>query len=246
MAHQEQQAADLGALTKALCGARSELSGTVFKAGVNQHQRYAYVGHEQVVRSGAREALSKHGLALVQTNVELVSDALPAGKVAAHLYRGTFVLLHEGGASMPLQFLATVQPNDKSAFVASTSLDRIALLRLLCLAGSSDEDPEADYHDQQTQRDQQQQRTGGQQNGHRQEEQRQEPPPIDEAVVRLIGRLEMVNPDKLEEVLDQARGMARSVYAHQRAAIIGAVEFAKARCAKLAAEAQALAQETQP
>jgi hypothetical protein len=226
------------ALTKALCQARSKLSGTVFKSGMNQHQRYAYVGHEQVVRSGAREALGECGLALVQTNVELVSDAVPAGKVQAHLYRGEFLLLHESGESLPLTFLATVQPNDKSAFVASTSLDRVALLRLLCLAGSSDEDPESDWHDQQTQRD----RSGatpGQLNG--QQAQQAAPPPIDAAVLKLISELELATADKLDGLLASARGMFRSVFPDERKALQGAVEFAKARVQKLQDEAAAAA-----
>jgi hypothetical protein len=228
------------ALTKALCQARSKLSGTVFKSGMNQHQRYAYVGHEQVVRSGAREALGECGLALVQTNVELVSDAVPAGKVQAHLYRGEFLLLHESGESLPLTFLATVQPNDKSAFVASTSLDRVALLRLLCLAGSSDEDPESDWHDQQTQRDQHARSgaTPGQLNN---QPGQAAPPPIDGAVLKLISELELATADKLDGLLASARGMFRSVFPDERKALQDAVEFAKARVQKAQDETAAAA-----
>jgi hypothetical protein len=135
-----------GELTKALAAARSAMKGTVYKGGTNQHQRYPYVGHEHVMTSGAREALSEQGLALVQTGVEYVGE-VPGGKVQVLLWRGSFRLLHTSGESLDLSLLATTQANDKSAFVASTSLDRTAFLRVLALAGSAEEDPEHDVHD---------------------------------------------------------------------------------------------------
>jgi hypothetical protein len=142
-------------LAKALVAARKELKGTVFKSGINQHQRYAYVGHEAVITGGARDALNNHGLALVQVSVEHVGE-VPGGKTKCMLWRGAYELLHESGEKMSFSFVATTQENDKSAFVASTSLDRTAHLRVLALAGSSEEDPEHDSHDRAAQ---QQQRT---------------------------------------------------------------------------------------
>lgn len=135
-----------GELAKALADARGMMAGTVFKGGTNAHQRYPYVGHEHVMTSGAREALSTHGLALVQTGVEYVGE-VPGGKVQALLWRGAFKLLHASGESLELVYLATTQANDKSAFVASTSLDRTAFMRVLALAGSAEWDPEHDVHD---------------------------------------------------------------------------------------------------
>jgi len=139
-----------GELAKALCAARGVMRGTVHKGGTNAHQRYPYVGHEHVMVSGAREALHDNGLSLVQTGVEYVGE-VPGGKVQALLWRGTFRLLHASGESLDLSYLATTQANDKSAFVASTSLDRTAFLRVLALAGSSEEDPEHDEHDRRAQ-----------------------------------------------------------------------------------------------
>jgi hypothetical protein len=143
-------------LAKALASARGEMRGTVYKGGVNQHQRYPYVGHEHVMTSGVREAMQTNGLSLVQTGVEYVGE-VPGGKVQALLWRGTFRLLHTSGESLDLSYLATTQANDKSAFVASTSLDRTAFQRVMALAGSSEEDPEHDEHDKRAQQYQQQQ-----------------------------------------------------------------------------------------
>ena len=145
-------------LAKALATARGVMRGTVHKGGTNQHQRYPYVGHEHVMVSGAREALHGNGLSLVQTGVEYVGE-VPGGKVQALLWRGTFRLLHASGESLDLSYLATTQANDKAAFVASTSLDRTAFLRVLALAGSSEEDPEHDEHDRRAQQHQQQTRS---------------------------------------------------------------------------------------
>jgi hypothetical protein len=143
-------------LAKALATARGVMRGTVHKGGTNQHQRYPYVGHEHVMVSGAREALHGNGLSLVQTSVEYVGE-VPGGKVQALLWRGNFRLLHASGESLDLSYLATTQANDKAAFVASTSLDRTAFLRVLALAGSSEEDPEHDEHDRRAQQHQQHQ-----------------------------------------------------------------------------------------
>lgn len=149
-----------GELAKALASARAVMkSGTVYKGGTNQHQKYPYVGHEHVMTSGAREALQEHGLALVQTSVDYVGE-IPAGKNPALLWRGNFKLMHTSGESLDLVFSATTQPNDKAAFVASTGLDRTAFLRVLALAGSTEDDPDHDVHDKRAQEHQQSRSAG--------------------------------------------------------------------------------------
>lgn len=129
-------------LVAALAAARKHIPhGTVHKGGQNSHQNYKFAGHEQVVKV-AREALYLNGLTLTQVRVEYKSEI-----AKAQLWEGTFLLEHESGGERTLVYQATTQPNDKSAFVASTALDRTALLRVLQLAGSADEDPEHDSHD---------------------------------------------------------------------------------------------------
>ena len=139
-------------LAKALASARAVMRGTVFKGGTNSHQKYPYVGHEHVMTSGAREALFENGLSLVQTGVEFVGE-LPGGKTQVLLWRGTFKLLHASGESLELTYLATTQAGDKAAFIASTGLDRTAFLRVLALAGSSEDDPDHDVNNRQHQQE---------------------------------------------------------------------------------------------
>lgn len=138
-------------LVPALVRARQRItSGKVFKAGQNQHQRYAYVGHEDVV-AVARHALLAEGLTLTQVSVKYLCNLpTPTSKSAdsfAHLWEGSFWLCHESGQGQYMTFQASTQANDKSAFVASTALDRTALMRVLQLAGSAEENPEHDSHD---------------------------------------------------------------------------------------------------
>lgn len=137
----------MSALTKALILARLELKhGTVFKGAQNSHQKYAYVSHEGVVTCGARDALLKHGLVLEQRSMEYVG---PIEK--AQLWRGTHALVHdESGEERIYTFCATTQANDKAAMVASTTLDKTAILRVLQLAGSAEDDAEHDAHDRRT------------------------------------------------------------------------------------------------
>jgi hypothetical protein len=131
-------------LAEALVRARARLSGVVFKGGRNEHNKYPFVGHEHVIRYGVREALGRSGLALLMISITLERVDVPAGKIAVHLWQGIFRLTHAStGEFLDLTYAATVQGNDKSAFVASTSLERVALQRVLMLTGSSDEDVEA-------------------------------------------------------------------------------------------------------
>lgn len=142
--------ADETNINRALVRARRELHGTVHKEGYNRDQKYAYVGHEQVLMCGAREALLKHGLVLEQRSVEYAGELVAEtykGKRTIWRWTGTYALVHVSGDERLYTFSATTQPNDKAAFVASTSLDRTAYLRLLSLAGTDEENPEANWHD---------------------------------------------------------------------------------------------------
>lgn len=137
-------------LNKALVTARAAVGPTVYKAGKNEVQRYAFVGHEHVV-THARAAMLAAGLVLEQTRVEYVQDLTYAtrnGEQHAWLWRGDFALLHTSGESRSYSFVATTGPNDKAGFVASTALDRTAILRIMQLAGSLEEDLEHDANNQ--------------------------------------------------------------------------------------------------
>lgn len=138
-------------IAKALIAARKRVNATVYKGGFNQAQRYKYVGHEQVLTSGARDALLESGLVLVQTSVTYtgtVEYETKNGRQSCMCWIGGFLLAHESGEGIELSFSATTGTNDKAAFVASTALDRTAHMRVLALAGTNDEDPEDDSHDQ--------------------------------------------------------------------------------------------------
>lgn len=137
-------------ITKALVAARKAISPTVYKAGKNEAQRYAYAGHEHVV-THARAAMLANGLALEQVRVtheSVMTYSTRNGEQIAWLWRGDFALLHASGESRSYSFLATTAANDKAAYVASTALDRTAILRVMQLAGSTEEDPEHDSNDQ--------------------------------------------------------------------------------------------------
>lgn len=131
-------------LWRALIAARQQCAATVHKDGWNKDQNYGYVGHEQVLTSGARAALLENGLALVQVATEFAGADTDRGGKPIWRWRGRFALLHVDGGTLDLSFEATTFPNDKAAFVASTALDRTAHLRVLELAGSDEENPEHD------------------------------------------------------------------------------------------------------
>lgn len=134
------------ALTAALVRARLSIaSGKVHKGSKNSHQGYAYAGHEDVVEV-ARKALLAEGLTLTQIGVSYVGEV-----PKALLWSGDFVLRHTSGGSERMQYQATTMGSDKAAFIASTALDRTALLRVLQLAGSAEENPEHDSHEPQAQ-----------------------------------------------------------------------------------------------
>ncbi len=139
-------------LAQALVRARRSCPPTVFKAGKNKDQNYRFVGHEQVLVSGARAALLAHDLVLEQQSVEYVGALMAPnrnGERPVWRWCGTFMLVHGPSAEERIyRYEATTQPNDKAAYVASTALDRVALLRVLQLAGSDEENPEHDSHDE--------------------------------------------------------------------------------------------------
>ncbi len=138
-------------LTRALKQARMACKAVIRKEGKNSAQGYAYVGHEHVLTSGAREALLSQGLVLEQTGTEFAGVLEIPKKDGVSLvwrWRGTFQLAHEeSGFSQTYMIEATTQANDKAAYVASTALERTMLLRLCQMSGGSKEDPEHDIHD---------------------------------------------------------------------------------------------------
>lgn len=138
-------------LISALVKARIACKPTVHKGGFNSSQKYNFVGHEQVLLSGAREALLVHGLVLVETGVSFAGHLDYKTSNGAQLcwrWVGKFLLMHgPSGERLEISVEATTGTNDKSAFVASTALDRTAIMRVLQLAGSASEDPEHDSHD---------------------------------------------------------------------------------------------------
>lgn len=138
-------------LNRALVSARMAIGATVSKDGYNKDQKYRFVGHEQVLVSGARAVLLAHGLVLEQRSVtyagELIAETR-SGKRSVWRWTGGYALVHVSGEERSYSYEATTQPNDKAAFVASTALDRVAHMRVLALASSDEENPEADVHDQ--------------------------------------------------------------------------------------------------
>lgn len=137
-------------LYQALLAARRELTGGIYKGATNSAQKYNYLGHEKVLEV-TRPVLLAHGLLLVEISVKL--SGATEGEKRYPTWEGTFALIHaETGQTMDLIFSATTVGNDKAAYVASTALERTALLRILAIAGSSDkdtqpfvEDPESDH-----------------------------------------------------------------------------------------------------
>lgn len=134
-------------LNTALIAARTAVSARVFKAQYNAHQKYKYVSHEAVLQH-AREALLQNGLVLEQRSVTYDGE-LPVKQSTVWRWSGVFALVHRLGEERAYTFSATTQPNDKAAYVASTSLDKVAHMRVLALAGTDDENAEADWHDNQ-------------------------------------------------------------------------------------------------
>ena len=187
---------DPDSLCRALIRARKACRPTVHKGGHNRDQNYSYVGHEQVLVSGARNALLDNDLTLEQRAVEYIGElaySTRSGTRPVWRWRGTYDLVHVSGEIRTYTFEATTQANDKAAFVASTSLDRVAHLRLLALAGSDEENPEHDSHDRHAHSEQVQAVPAPQAVQAPQEAPRQ-PAPAPEPAPALSGVLEMFLP----------------------------------------------------
>ena len=146
---------DKSGLYEAIMKARQALRGKIYKSGSNSAQKYNYVGHEQVLEL-TRELMLDNGLLLFQDKTEYVCDT-PShdGTKRITVWRGHFTLMHlPTGECRSFTYEGTTVPNDKQAYVASTSIERTVLLRLFLLAGSGDkearetpfvEDPESDH-----------------------------------------------------------------------------------------------------
>lgn len=126
-------------LAAALMLARGELKGRVFKGGNNSAQGYRYVGHEQTLMA-CRDVLLDNDLLFEQVDVSFVQN-LEKEKGSVWLWRAKFDLEHwPTNQRRGYVHVGTTIANDKAAYVASTSIERVALLRLLHLAGSSDDE----------------------------------------------------------------------------------------------------------
>lgn len=137
-------------LITALIAARQAVHLKVKKAGWNKAQSYSFVGHEHVL-DHVRATMLANGLILEQIAVEFLgveAYKTRSGDNQAWRWRGTHKLVHVSGEERVYVFEATTGPNDKAAFVASTALDRTAILRIMQLAGSDEENPEHDSNEQ--------------------------------------------------------------------------------------------------
>lgn len=122
----------------ALLEARKSVAATVQKKGEKTEGgggRYNYVGHEHVVLH-CRRALHDNGLTFTQVSCVMLVDPVR--------WCANFVLEHAGSFTDKAYgpFECTLPANGKEAFIASTALDRTAMLRIMGIAGSAEEDPE--------------------------------------------------------------------------------------------------------
>lgn len=128
---------------RALIAARKAVKGTLYKAGAKtegQGGTYKYVGHEHVVEH-VRDAMLNNNLVLLQTVLHYESSEATK-QSSVYRWRAEFSLMHVAGASLSFSFQGLTAMSDKASFIASTALDRTALLRIMGVAGTSDEDPE--------------------------------------------------------------------------------------------------------
>ena len=160
-------------LRRALADAQALVKGLVYKAGANQEQRYRFVGHEDVIEH-VRAVMVACGIVLMPTSLRFVQElawTTAKGQRIAWLWEQTFTVAHAHSDETQMAVVqVTTMPNDKASFVASTAADRTLLMRLMRLAGTSEENPEDDSHDEGDRRQQsggrpglqsQHQRTGG-------------------------------------------------------------------------------------
>jgi hypothetical protein len=134
--------AKASALAIALVEAVKSVGGTVPKDGWNKGQGFSYTSHEQVVVH-TRSALSVYGLALIPTSLEPLGEysyKTTKGEGVARTWRQEWLLEHApSGETRKLSVVVSVPSTDKSASVASSTAERLQLLRLFHLAGSDQE-----------------------------------------------------------------------------------------------------------
>lgn len=230
----------IGALVKALAQARLATPWFVSKGGFNQHSRYSFVGHPDVMAHDGRRVLAEHGLVLLQTLVRYAGEA-PGTKATTHLWDGEYLLAHESGESLTLRLQATTQANDKTAFVASTALDRTIHLRVLNLAGSDDEDPDGAAQAPQcppqlNEREREAQARAHQRAATRDGAADAAPNPD---VAKVIAALETATGADIQTHVDAANALRPNVPPTAREAMRAAVEQARKRISIAAARAAA-------
>lgn len=135
----------------AITAAAASVQGFVFKDGENSAQKYRYVGHEHVI-DHVRHVLLGLGIVILPTVLRFVQEIVyttKAGGGTALLWEQTFeVSLVGSDERLTLSVQVTTAANDKASFIASTAADRTLLMRLMRLAGTSQENPEYDERDQ--------------------------------------------------------------------------------------------------
>ena len=133
-----------------LAQACKDVAGLVAKGGKNTAQNYAFVGHAHVLEH-CRFSLLANGIVIGAPRLSVLQPPYeyPAkgGNRALLVFSFTIPVFFKSGHVEEFDICATVQPNDKAAFVASTAADRTLRLRLCGLGGGDAEDPEHDTHD---------------------------------------------------------------------------------------------------
>ena len=132
------------ALRIALVKAISECQGVLDQTSKNADQEYTYLGHAQALQA-VRKAMFDNGLTIEQVLLEREADIwIPTsrGEALRHSWRGICLITHVGGGILPRIVRGFTMPNDKSAFVASTVIDRVILLRLMRMGGHKTDEPE--------------------------------------------------------------------------------------------------------
>lgn len=131
-------------LRVALLKAITESKGVLDQASKNADQEYTYLGHAQALQD-VRTAMASNGLTIEHVFLEREADTwIPTsrGDALRHAWRGICLITHVEGGILPRVVRAFTMPNDKSAFVASTSIDRVLMLRLMRMGGHKTDEPE--------------------------------------------------------------------------------------------------------
>lgn len=126
-------------LREALNAAARDVNGLVEKAGRNSEFKYAYVGHEHVL-DHTREVLLRHGVAVIPTHLRFVQSIPFKGDRVLFLWEQTFEVSHtDSSDSLTPSLNITTLASESAAAKASTAADRVMLMRLCRLAGTSDQ-----------------------------------------------------------------------------------------------------------